>query len=102
MMFDPRENQAAGMTSPVRCGHCGGVYDLGTVTVTARYADCSVWRSPCCGRTVDDRPAGWKAYADYTEIDKSQPMRLDPLGRPGETAAPWTSTRTAVSPGRPC
>jgi len=58
------------MTSPVRCGYCGGVYDLGTVTVTARYTDCSVWRAPCCKREVDDRPPGWggpvRAYERIT------------------------------------
>lgn len=43
------------MTSPVRCMRCGGVYDLGHVTVTHRYADCSMWRTPCCDREVDDR-----------------------------------------------
>jgi hypothetical protein len=51
---DPDE--VAAMSSPVECGYCGRVYDVGTVTVTARYADCSVWKSPCCKRTVDDRP----------------------------------------------
>lgn len=60
------------MTMPVRCTHCQGVYDLGTVTVTGRYLDCSVWRSPCCGLTVDDRGGtGWAAWADY--------VRLQPL-----------------------
>lgn len=43
------------MFSPVQCTHCSGVYDLGTVTVTARYTDCSMWKAPCCGLTVDDR-----------------------------------------------
>lgn len=28
---------------------------MAAVTVIARYADCSVWTSPCCKRTVDDR-----------------------------------------------
>lgn len=44
-----------GMVTPVRCRRCGGVYDVGKVTVLQRYADCSVWRAPCCGREVDDR-----------------------------------------------
>lgn len=62
-----------GMTSPVRCSHCGGVYDLGTVTVTGRYTDCSVWRSPCCGLTVDDRgETGWKSRADYVRLRGSE------------------------------
>ena len=64
---DPR---ASGMSQPVRCNRChGGVYDLGTVTVTARYADCSMWKAPCCGATVDDRgETGWKSFSDYTRL----------------------------------
>jgi hypothetical protein len=62
-----------GMMSPVRCTHCGGVYDLGMVEVTARYADCSVWKTPCCGATVDDRgETGWKSRSDYTRIPKGR------------------------------
>ena len=50
------QRRIAGMFSPVECTFCGRVYDLGTVTVTARYADCSVWTTPCCNRAgVDDR-----------------------------------------------
>jgi hypothetical protein len=61
----------ADMQQPVRCTWCGDVYDLGTVTVTARYTDCSGWKAPCCGIIVDDRgETGWKARADYTRIDK--------------------------------
>jgi hypothetical protein len=48
---DPRE-----MLRPVRCAHCGRVYDLGRVETIARYADCTLYKTPCCGRTVDDRP----------------------------------------------
>lgn len=47
----------AGMGSPVCCTFCGQVYDLQAVVVTQRYADCSMFRSPCCDRLVDDRPA---------------------------------------------
>lgn len=64
----------ADMFKPVRCT-CGQVYDLGAVTVTARYADCSMWKTPCCGRTADDRgETGWKSTQDYTVIDKTNPM----------------------------
>lgn len=62
------EFDTSGMTSPVRCTHCSKVYDLGTVTVTARYLDCSMWKSPCCGLTVDDRGRGWKARPDIEPI----------------------------------
>jgi hypothetical protein len=62
----------SGMTSPVRCTHCPGVYDLGTVTVTARYTDCSMWRSPCCDVLVDDRgETGWKSRGDYVRINRA-------------------------------
>lgn len=54
-----RMHDVSEMMAPVECGLCGSVYDSANVTVTARYSDCSVWVSPCCGRTVDDRPAGW-------------------------------------------
>lgn len=58
------------MTSPVRCTHCGTVYDVGTVTVTARYYDCSIWKSPCCGREVDDRDVGWKSRPDIEWLNR--------------------------------
>jgi hypothetical protein len=61
-----------GMFQPVRCTHCRGIYDLGKVEVTARYTDCSMWKAPCCGRTVDDRgETGWKSRSDYTRLDRS-------------------------------
>lgn len=80
----PRPDAAriADMSSPVRCAHCRGVYDLGRVEVTARYADCSMWKAPCCGATVDDRgETGWKSFKDYNRIDKDNPYQLDPMGR---------------------
>jgi hypothetical protein len=58
-----------GMHQPVRCSFCGGVYDLGKVEVTARYADCSMWKTPCCGVTADDRgETGWKSRRDYVRL----------------------------------
>jgi hypothetical protein len=70
---EPYEIRAIGMHSPVRCT-CGGVYDLGTVTVIARYADCSVWNAPCCGRQADDRgETGWKSLPDYTRVQAPPP-----------------------------
>lgn len=60
-----------GMFSPVRCLHCGRVYDLGQVEVTARYLDCSVWKTPCCHRVVDDRgETGWKTLRDYERLPR--------------------------------
>lgn len=59
---------------PVRCTHCrDGVYDLGKVEVTARYADCSMWKSPCCNRLVDDRgDTGWKSRKDYVKLSQAE------------------------------
>lgn len=66
-----RAEEAGGMTSPVRCTWCNRVYDLGKVEVTARYTDCSMWKSPCCGVLVDDRgETGWKARRDYVRLDE--------------------------------
>jgi hypothetical protein len=60
----------AAMFMPVQCAYCQGVYDLGKVTVTARYTDCSMWRSPCCDITVDDRgETGWKSRRDYYPLN---------------------------------
>jgi hypothetical protein len=47
------------MHYPMQCKWCGHVHDTGKVTVIARYTDCSVWKCPRCGVTLDDRPAGW-------------------------------------------
>lgn len=66
LFFRMREEAAiADMFYPVRC-NCGQIYDVGKVTVTARYLDCSVWTTPCCGRHEDDRP--WTRK--YTEITR--------------------------------
>jgi hypothetical protein len=59
-----------GMHQPARCTHCRTVYDLGTVTVEQRYADCSVWRCPGCKLAVDDRgETGWTSRRDYIRLD---------------------------------
>ncbi|WP_328344718.1 hypothetical protein [Micromonospora sp. NBC_00421] len=73
----------AAMFKPVSCNRChNGVYDIGRVEVTARYADCSMWKTPCCGSVVDDRgETGWTSRKDYEVIDKSG---LDPDDR-----RPW-------------
>lgn len=41
--------------SMVRCNFCGKTYDLGLVTVTARYSDTSCFQTPCCNKSADDR-----------------------------------------------
>lgn len=35
---------------------CGQAIDVGYVTVKARYADCTLFDCPGCGREIDDRP----------------------------------------------
>ena len=75
MACEQEERMAAtqGMTSPVRCRYCRRIYDLGKVEVTARYTDCSVWKAPCCGVTVDDRgDTGWKSFKDYEHVGRSR------------------------------
>lgn len=47
------------MLDPMRCMRCHQVFDGGAVEVVARYADCTVFKTPCCGAVVDDRPVGW-------------------------------------------
>ena len=44
-----------GMISPVLCRRCGTVYDLCNAEVKARYADATVFTTPCCNVQVDDR-----------------------------------------------
>lgn len=80
------EYRTAGMTWPVRCARCHrGIYDLATVEVTARYADCSVWRTPCCDQTVDDRgETGWTSRKDYHRLPTT------PAWEQGRDAAAWT------------
>jgi hypothetical protein len=69
----------AEMMFPVQCMHCSRQYDVGRVQVTARYTDCTVWTSPCCGTPgIDDRP--WVRDRHYREIKRGGP-ELDHLGR---------------------
>lgn len=61
----------------VRCNHCRGVYDLGSVEVIARYTDCSVWRCPHCDALVDDRgETGWKSRKDYEPVREGEPRAV--------------------------
>jgi hypothetical protein len=71
--LSPREaRMVETMSQPVRC-RCGAIYDLGTVTVTARYADCSMWHTPCCQALIDDRGDGlsWPGVRYYTRLTKN-------------------------------
>lgn len=76
----PPNQRVQDMFSPVTCAYCFTVYDLGYVEVTARYADCSMWKCPHCGMTVDDRgETGWKSKKDYYPIEPG--TTADPYGR---------------------
>lgn len=59
----------ADMISPVRCSFCRRIYDLSNGEVVQRYADCTVFKTPCCGRTADDRT--WKPRPDFIRVDGS-------------------------------
>jgi hypothetical protein len=66
---DEEYKQAQKMHSPVKCSHCGKLYDLGTVEVVQRYLDCSMWHCPGCNLLVDDRKPPW-GIKHYDEIPK--------------------------------
>ena len=61
------------MLIPVRCTHCHKVYDLCNGKEVHRYADCTVFIAPCCGRTVDDR--SWKSLPDFRRLQGEQRRR---------------------------
>lgn len=48
------------MLFPVRHKACNGVFDEADVQPIARYAECDVYRCPCCDREMDNRT--WTAH----------------------------------------
>ena len=66
------------MLSPVVCTHCGAVYDLCSVTPICRHADCTTFKTPCCGRFADDRK--WKGMPDIRELRQDDLMPMDIMG----------------------
>lgn len=56
----------AGMLVPVRCNFCSQVYDLTKGKPIQRYADCTVFTTPCCNRRADDR--SWKSLPDFERL----------------------------------
>jgi hypothetical protein len=70
------EPDVSDMSTPALCSHCGSIYDVGHVTVTARYSDCSLWNAPCCGRQADSRhawnnqPGARMGYVDIRARDR--------------------------------
>lgn len=55
------------MIHPVRCNHCSQVYDLCDGKPVHRYADCTVYITPCCNRQVDDRTC-LSSFSAFSEI----------------------------------
>ncbi len=66
MITERNAEKLAGMLVPVVCSHCGAIYDLCAAEPTARYADCTCFKTPCCGRHADDRQ--WKSLPDFTRL----------------------------------
>jgi hypothetical protein len=60
------------MMAPVRCNHCRRVYDLTKTEVIHRYADCTLYTTPCCARQVDDRPAGSVSSPAFTRLSREE------------------------------
>ena len=58
------------MIAPVRCLSCGSIFDLCEGKPVARYSDCTVFITPCCGRTTDDRPRGWGGGVEPVSKDE--------------------------------
>jgi hypothetical protein len=67
------------MLSPVVCTHCGAIYDLCAVEPICRHADCTTFKTPCCGRHADDRR--WKSLPDIQDVrDAYQVLIFDGVG----------------------
>lgn len=58
------------MIVPVLCNHCSTPYDLCDGIPIHRYQDCTVYKTPCCGRVVDDRE--YNAHVAFTRINKNE------------------------------
>jgi hypothetical protein len=67
------------MLTPVVCTHCGAIYDLCAVVPISRYADCTTFKTPCCGRLVDDRK--WKSLPDIRSLERNDLCPTDSQGR---------------------
>lgn len=70
----------------VQCTHCHGVYDEMDVTeIVARYADCDMYKAPCCGRTVDNRT--WKGLPDMRRLEGEELRLVRRAMRRGDKSA---------------
>ncbi len=66
MVYESKPFVPKDMISPVKCTHCGNVYDLCSVEPITRFADCTTFESPCCHKHVDDRT--WKGIPDIKKL----------------------------------
>lgn len=64
----PSEKPVEEMMIPVKCRHCGDVYDLTEGKPVQRYTDCTVYITPCCKKMVDDRE--YVANPAFTRLKK--------------------------------
>lgn len=56
------------MIAPVKCSHCGKIYDLTEGKVVHRFADCTLYDTPCCNTKADDRVG--KSIPDFTRLEE--------------------------------
>ena len=81
--LSPHEVSTERMAMPSRCRSCRVTFDAGHVVVTARYADCSMWRCPGCGIQHDSRrawsgaPGEHMGYVDLREQQRAIEERMD-------------------------
>ena len=61
-------NPVEKMLVPVICNRCKRTYDLCNTEVIHRYADCTLYKTPCCKQNVDDRE--WVSNPAFTRIKK--------------------------------
>lgn len=56
--------------SPAQCLRCSAPYDLCAGEVVHRYADCTLYTTPCCGAQVDDRT--WLSSPAFRRIGRDE------------------------------
>lgn len=69
LMLAPEDQlRISKMLVPVKCNRCGRAYDLCDGKVIHRYADCTFYKTPCCGQNVDDRE--WVTAPAFTRLER--------------------------------
>ena len=81
MATQNRRTRRETMALPYLCTSCHQTYDGGHVTVVGRYADCDMWRAPCCGVQHDSRRRwngpGW-AHMGYDDLNAYRRIEGEP------------------------